>query len=82
MATARAVCPPENRSATQGMSNHSTLFRGELLQLSNGFALRSSGWKASRGFRRVGLGSGVTIAGDGLVLTNSHVVGGAKDVRL
>ena len=29
-----------------------------------------------------GVGSGVVIAGDGLVLTNSHVVGAAKSVRL
>ena len=29
-----------------------------------------------------GVGSGVVIAGDGLVLTNSHVIGGAQRVRL
>jgi S1-C subfamily serine protease len=32
--------------------------------------------------RRGGLGSGVVIAGDGLVLTNSHVVAGARRVRI
>jgi S1-C subfamily serine protease len=32
--------------------------------------------------RHDGVGSGVIIAGDGLVITNSHVIGGARRVRL
>jgi S1-C subfamily serine protease len=32
--------------------------------------------------RRHGVGSGVVIAGDGLILTNSHVIAGARRVRL
>ena len=38
---------------------------------------------ASGGYRRRrGIGSGVVIAGDGMVLTNSHVVAGARHVQL
>ena len=41
-----------------------------------------TGPKVPNGRERGGLGSGIVISPDGLVLTNSHVVGTSKDIRL
>src|SRR5258708_15498486 len=41
-----------------------------------------TGWTAPGGRGRGGLGSGIVISPDGLVLTNNHVVGSSKQIRL
>ncbi|TFV79788.1 trypsin-like serine protease [Bradyrhizobium frederickii] len=41
-----------------------------------------TGPKVPNGRERGGLGSGIVISPDGLVLTNSHVVGASKEIRL
>jgi S1-C subfamily serine protease len=75
----RAACPPRTRSATQRKRGRSTPIRAQLLPWSIASAVRVESVVQGR---RAGVGSGVIIAGDGLVLTNSHVIGGAKRVRL
>src|SRR6202163_364658 len=41
-----------------------------------------TGSKAPNSRERGGLGSGIVISPDGLVLTNNHVVGSSKQIRL
>src|SRR3954454_808237 len=41
-----------------------------------------TGPKVPNGRERGGLGSGIVVSADGLVLTNSHVVGSSKEIRL
>ena len=41
-----------------------------------------TGSRASNARERGGLGSGIVISPDGLVLTNNHVVGTSKQIRL
>jgi serine protease Do len=65
-------------TAMEGADQMNPLFR----QFFGGNGGFGGGMEAPRAHREGGLGSGVIVSQDGYILTNSHVVDGATDVRV
>jgi S1-C subfamily serine protease len=87
------TAPPDDDLSSEGRAQHATQDRNLLDAYSNAVidvtervgpaVVRvETGPKVRNARERGGLGSGIVISPDGLVLTNSHVVGSAKEIRL
>jgi S1-C subfamily serine protease len=87
------TAPPDDDLSSEGRAQDATQDRNLLDAYSNAVidvtervgpaVVRvETGPKVRNARERGGLGSGIVISPDGLVLTNSHVVGSAKEIRL
>ena len=78
-----SAAPAENADDDQALLDaYSNAVIGVTERVGPAVVRVETGPKVRNGRERGGLGSGIVISPDGLVLTNSHVVGASKQIRL